>query len=203
MEKSIESVWQNGFLDADELKVPKIKNLYNRKSTLVIGKIKKTHKLHLLLREISATIWVVILALSGHITTAIVTGTLFRLMNNYYNSILKPLKLINKSKNSYDYLTTFRNKLHEITTKKLLFMGIICPLIYILFMYIFYNELGTYEKNIKNLFGTLNNGSILLYSYIVISITMFLIAYLSEKAIYRNSLKKLDEIIADMEELRT
>lgn len=202
MEESIKHIWAKGFLNSEELKAPKINDLYTRKSALTIGKIKKAYTLDVLLGEISVTIFVITLAFLGYYTTAISISTIYTLMHFYYKSILKPLETINIETNSYEYLTTYKNKFGLVNKKRRFFMTIYFPFIWILLMYIFYNESGLYEKIIKSIFGTLNNYSIFIFSYLTISITMLIIAYLSEKVMYNNSLKKIDEIIADMEVLR-
>lgn len=203
MKKSIENIWPKGFLDSNHLKAVKINNLYNKKSALVINKLKKTNTLTIVLGNIASTLLLIGLAFLGYYITAISLGTVFTLMDLYYRSILKPLKYINTTTTSYDYLITYKNKFRQVNRKRSFFMGAVFPLIFIFLMYIYYNEMGIYQKVIRVLFGTLNNVSILLSSYIVISITMFLIAYLSKKAMYSTSIKKINEIIADMEELRT
>ena len=55
MEKSIEAIWKDGFLDVNELIVPKLNNLYNQKSIHIIDKILRMGKINL--------IYLVILAL--------------------------------------------------------------------------------------------------------------------------------------------
>ena len=43
MEKSIEQMWNNGFLKNEKLLAPKLNDLYNQKSQLVIDKLKRTY----------------------------------------------------------------------------------------------------------------------------------------------------------------
>ena len=47
MEKSIESIWKEGFLEKDAMVAPKINNLYNQKSIHIIDKFKRMFKINL------------------------------------------------------------------------------------------------------------------------------------------------------------
>ncbi len=47
MEKSIESIWKQGFLNSDALVAPKLNNLYNQKSIHLIDKFKRMFKINL------------------------------------------------------------------------------------------------------------------------------------------------------------
>ena len=41
MEKSIESIWKEGFLQKNAMVAPKLNNLYNKKSIHIIDKFKR------------------------------------------------------------------------------------------------------------------------------------------------------------------
>lgn len=47
MEKSIESIWKEGFLESDALVAPKLNDLYNQKSKHTIDKFKRMGKMNL------------------------------------------------------------------------------------------------------------------------------------------------------------
>ena len=47
MEKSIESIWKQGFLENDAMVAPKLNNLYNQKSIHIIDKFKRMFKINL------------------------------------------------------------------------------------------------------------------------------------------------------------
>ena len=48
MEKSIENIWKEGFLKSDALLVPKINDLYNKKSIHIIDKFRRMFKINLI-----------------------------------------------------------------------------------------------------------------------------------------------------------
>lgn len=202
MERSIENIWSKGFLNSNELKAPKINNLYNRKSALVIEKIKKSYKLDMKLGIIIIALSVIAFSYFALYITAIYTAIVFTLLFLYNESIMKSLNAINITTNSFDYLTTYRNKLHESIRKTYFLMGVFFPLVLLLGYYVSYNESGIYEKVMMK-FGTLSNSIILLSSYLILSVIMLLAYFLSLKLLYGSSLKKLDDIITDVEELRS
>ena len=45
MEKSIESIWKEGFVNDDKLIAPKVNDLYNQKSIDHVSKFKKMYKI--------------------------------------------------------------------------------------------------------------------------------------------------------------
>ena len=56
MEKSIETIWREGFLKEDALIVPKLNDLYNQKSQQLIEKLIRMHGK----RPISAKTWIIL-----------------------------------------------------------------------------------------------------------------------------------------------
>ena len=46
MEKSIESIWKEGFLKKDALVAPKLNNLYNQKSKHLIDKFQRMYQIN-------------------------------------------------------------------------------------------------------------------------------------------------------------
>ena len=47
MEKSIETIWKEGFLKSDALVAPKVNDLYNQKSNHIIDKFKRMYEINL------------------------------------------------------------------------------------------------------------------------------------------------------------
>ena len=48
MEKSIESIWKEGFLKSDALVAPKLNDLYNQKSEHVVDKVNRLYTINLI-----------------------------------------------------------------------------------------------------------------------------------------------------------
>lgn len=201
MEKSIESIWNKGFLNSEELTAPKINDLYNKKSELVIEKIKKTYTMDMKLGVLFIGIIVLILCFFTLYYTALYTAFTFTLLFLYNKNLIKSLENIDITTNSYDYLVTYRTKFKQLSKKNAIIMGTIFPLVILLGYYITYTELGIYDK-VMLIFGSLNRISIFIISYVVTSLCILFVYYLSIKIMYGASLKKIDTIITDIKELR-
>lgn len=48
MEKSIETIWREGFLKSDALVAPKLNELYNQKSIHIVDKFKSMYRINLI-----------------------------------------------------------------------------------------------------------------------------------------------------------
>ena len=48
MEKSIETIWKEGFLNNDALLAPQVNNLYHKKSNHIVDKFKRMFKFNLI-----------------------------------------------------------------------------------------------------------------------------------------------------------
>lgn len=60
MEKSIESIWKEGFLNKDALVAPKIMDLYNKKSIHIIDKFKRMFKINLIAIVVFSSVFLVV-----------------------------------------------------------------------------------------------------------------------------------------------
>ena len=48
MKKSIETIWQEGFLNNEALVAPKLNDLYNQKSIHIVDKFKRMYKINII-----------------------------------------------------------------------------------------------------------------------------------------------------------
>mgnify|MGYP006193106251 CR=1 FL=1 len=60
MQKSIETIWKEGFLEDDKLVAPKLNNLYNQKSRHLVDKLRRTFRINLIALVIMAIAFLVI-----------------------------------------------------------------------------------------------------------------------------------------------
>jgi len=60
MEKSIESIWKEGFLKSDALVAPKVNNLYTQKSIHVIDKFKRMFRINLIAIVVFSFVFLII-----------------------------------------------------------------------------------------------------------------------------------------------
>ena len=211
MEKSIESIWKDGFLEKDALVAPKINELYKQKSIHIIDKIKRMMKMNLYaifgFAVINSGIYV---ALGTPITGIVI---FFLLMGVCWVSIkqAKTLKNIDSNLSSYDYIMTFRTWLNLAISNNSKVMRFIYPLAFLAALMPIIHAL----KTVKVTQEAITQSSLhLMYG---IPTVMWLIAIAIAGAmfvygdkiykwdvslVYSRVFQKLDELIADMEELK-
>jgi len=204
MEKSIEKIWKNGFLNEDLL-TPKIKSLYNQKSiSLVESIINKFKKNVLLLIPLGILVFIFNIALDNDnaifwgIISAIPCFGWFLLGKKQLNAI----KEIDYKSNSYDYLVSIQEKINHIRSfnKRLIITCV--PLGFLpMLIYTYFNNQG---KTIGEIFGIdgLNYPTLAIFLLIPI---LTIITVLIADFLFKNSLKSktldIDSLIKEMEEL--
>jgi hypothetical protein len=204
MEKSIEKIWKNGFLNEDLL-TPKIKSLYNQKSiSLVESIINKFKKNVLLLIPLGILVFIFNIALDNDnaifwgIISAIPCFGWFLLGKKQ----LKAIKEIDYKSNSYDYLVSIQEKINHIRSfnKRLIITCV--PLGFLpMLIYTYFNNQG---KTIGEIFGIdgLNYPTLAIFLLIPI---LTIITVLIADFLFKNSLKSktldIDSLIKEMEEL--
>lgn len=217
MEKSIESIWKQGFLNNDALVAPKLNNLYDQKSIHLIDKFKRMFKINLnaiiagsiLFLGVSFLIGIPYMGIGFFLTLSIIVIVNRRLSAG--------LNKIDKSDSSYLYIKAFNNWMKQQVSVNRKMAGFYYPFFFLSFVLGFWH----YHINGKQLGETITNKIILNYPatdlvfgvplFIIpgVILMMVLLSYLGGrlynwdlKVVYGGLLKKLDEIIADMEELR-
>jgi len=114
MEKSIESIWKDGFLKNDALVVPKLNDLYNKKSIDIVDKFRRMYRINI----IGLIVFAVVLLPIATITKIPYMGMpmfiLFLTIAFFGSKFKRKLDNINKSLNSYQYLKTFDNWTKEM-----------------------------------------------------------------------------------------
>jgi hypothetical protein len=113
MEKSIESIWKEGFLKNDALVAPKINDLYNQKSTHIIDKFKRMSNINLIAIVVGSF---VILAASFLVKIPVMGIMMFVFLNALVivnRKLLKGLVKIDKNVSSYEYLKAFSGWLND------------------------------------------------------------------------------------------
>ena len=206
MEKLIEKIWENGFLNED-LITPKIKSLYNQKSiSLVESIINKFKKKVLILIPLGILFFILNIILDndnaifwGIISAAPCFGW-FLLGKKQ----LKAIKEIDYKSNSYDYLVSIQERINHIRrfNKRLIITCV--PLGFMpMLIYTYFNNQG---KTIGEIFGVdgLNYPIIAIFSIIPI---LTIIAVLIDDFVFKINLKGktlgIDSLIKEMEELNS
>jgi hypothetical protein len=200
MDKSIEQIWKNGFLNEDLL-IPKVKSLYNQKSiSMVENSINKFKKQIFLLIPLGILVFIFNIILDNE--NAIFWGSISAIpcfgLFLLGKKQLKELKKIDYKSNSYDYLVSIKEHINQIRSfnKKLILTCVPLGLLPML-IYTYFNQQG---KTIGEIFGVdgLNYPTISIFLLIPI---LTLIAVLIFDFLSKNKTFDITSLIKEMEEL--
>ena len=127
MEKSIETIWKEGFLESNALVAPKLNDLYNQKSKHITDKLIRMFKINLYAIVIMAVVIWVIYALigvpyAGLFIFLMLMGVFF-LARKQGKSLVR----LDHSLSSYEYLTSFNNWMKAIISKNVSVMRFFLP----------------------------------------------------------------------------
>jgi len=200
MENSIETIWTKGFLKEETLAAPRINNLYQKKSKLLIEKLKRTYRI-----DNRSIIPLAILSIIGFSAV----GQFF--LGLYVMALMLGMFLLNKKKlaslerisidtTSYEYLLKYREMFLQLKRFYTGLLGFGLPIAAIIGYIIFF-----WNSPVLNGFLQLK---VIYIIGLLLGLSLFLSALgvtayrLSLKLIYGGFIQKLDEMIADMNELR-
>ena len=213
MEKSIESIWKEGFLNTDALVAPKINDIYNRKSKSTVDKLLQMGKVNLSAIVIGA---LVILLTSFFLKTflsGILLSALFVWLAVYGHRQAEKIGRVDKGINSYQYVSAVNQRLKEAIASYVRVYRFFYPAFLIVFsLGIWFSEFGqalsdkivTKYPDIDMMYSIPTYG--LLGLLVVAGLTSLFagsIYRLDLKFAYGNVFKKLDELVADMEQLKS
>jgi len=200
MENSIETIWTKGFLKEETLAAPRINNLYQKKSKLLIEKLKRTYRI-----DNRSIIPLAILSIIGFSAV----GQFF--LGLYVMALMLGMFLLNKKKlaslerisidtTSYEYLLKYREMFLQLKRFYTGLLGFGLPIAAIIgYIIFFWNSPalnGFLQLKVIYIIGLLLGLSLFLSA---LGVTAY---RLSLKLIYGGFIQKLDEMIADMNELR-
>jgi len=218
MEKSIENIWKEGFLKSDALVAPKINNLYDHKSMHIIDKFKRMFRINLIAIIAFAFVFLTV----SYFIEIPITGTIFfiTLMTVVIinKKLLNGLERIDKGANSYQYLKAFNEWIKKQIAINKRMSTFLYPIFFMTFINSFwFNDaegipLGERLVN-EVLIGFPNSymiQGIPLTIIIIILIIAGLLAFFGGKIyewdlniVYGRVFKKLEELLTDLESLRS
>ncbi|MDN5202694.1 hypothetical protein QQ008_14995 [Fulvivirgaceae bacterium BMA10] len=218
MEKSIEIIWKEGFLNKDALVAPKLNDLYNQKSKHIIDKYMRMFKINLVAIVVGSLILLPGSFLIGMPYMGVPMFFILNAMVIVDKRLLGELKEIDNNITSYEYLKTFDKWIKRKIIVNTRMARILYPytFIAILMGFWFINEDGNrlgetiVTKLIENypdiylIFGIPLTG--IIGALMIIGILTFFggrIYRWDMNLVYGRVLRKLEEIISDMEELRS
>ena len=218
MEKSIESIWKEGFLKNDALVAPKLNDLYNKKSTHLVDKYKRMFKINLIAIVVGSFL---ILGASIILGIPVMGVGYFIILNAIVivnRKLLPEIEKIDKNVSSYHFIKAFYSWMKEKFSINRKMASYYYPLFFLSVVLGFWFS----NQNGAPLGETLVNKVVLNYPdlYLVFGIPLigilglililFILAFFGGRIynwdlnlVYGRVMKKLDEMIADMEELRS
>jgi len=217
MEKSIESIWKQGFLKSEALVAPKLNDLYNQKSTHIIDKFNNMFRKNLIALVIGAFFAVGFTYWNEMPYLGICMFVILNLLAMVNYKVWKSLGEIDKTVDSFHYLKSFDKWMKEQVKMNRRFAKFMYPASFLSIILGFW--LGDFggsipgeklvEEIVSNYPDTLLVFGIPIYGVLaIIIITALLIKFgdkiydFDVKLVYGRIFNKLDELIADMEEIK-
>ncbi|GAA4949923.1 hypothetical protein GCM10023314_24110 [Algibacter agarivorans] len=211
MEKSIESIWKQGFLENDAMVAPKLNNLYNQKSIHIIDKFKRMFKINLN----ALVVFSFFILIASFFVKIPVMGVLMFILFNVIvivnKRLLKGLNDIDKNVSSYQYLKSFDTWMKAQIAVNYKMSKYIYPYIFIA-MVSGFGFSSHFRETLNRILGGYQPyvlyGIPVFWVLTMIAIVVVLAIFGGRiykwdlKIVYGRILKKLDELIADMEDLR-
>ncbi|WP_339915966.1 hypothetical protein [Yeosuana marina] len=211
MEKSIESIWKEGFLDSNAMVAPKLNNLYNQKSIHIIDKFKRMFKINLIALVVFSFIILIVSFFSKIPVMGILMFILFNVIVIVNKRLFKGLNTIDKNVSSYEYLKAFDTWMKDQIAVNYKMSKYIYPYIFIALVSGFWFS-NPFRETLNRLFGNYQPYMVfdtpvfwaigMLLMVILLAIFGGRIYKWDLNIVYGHILKKLDELIADMEDLR-
>ena len=217
MEKSIESIWKEGFLNKDALVAPKIMDLYNKKSIHIIDKFKRMFKINLIAIVVFSSVFLVVSFFIGIPIMGIIFFITLGILVIINKRLLSDLEKIDKGDSSYQYLKAFNDWIKEQVSINERGSRFLYPIIFLSFV------IGFWFKDAKGMILGERLVNKLLNSYpemyliqgvplvgiIAVLVVVIILAMLGGiiyrwdlNIVYGRVFRKLKELLTDMEELK-
>jgi len=217
MEKSIETIWQEGFLKNEALVAPKLNDLYNQKSIHIVDKFKRMYKINI----IAIFVFAIFLLPLSYFTNMPYMGIpifiLFNVIIFFSRKFKKKLDKIDTSLNSFRYLNSFNEWINEMVSFNTKISRYLYPYVFLSMVAgfwfgsfgedipgeVFVNSLLEDYPNMIIVFGLPLAG--IVGAIFIIAILAFFggrIGMWDLNLVYGGIMKKLDQLLSEMEQLR-
>ena len=208
MRKTIEATWREGFLHTNALVAPKVNNLYTRKSQHIAERIQRMLRINQLAILIGAPIaWVMLSAVGLPYTGAIMWAAWTGLVVIRHLSIAK-FAAPDTSLDSYQYLKAFQGWLKGRMARSRRMQRHLYAVTFLAIAVGMGASAGG-QQWIRSIIESLVNGVpvVLIAGVVAVAIVLELfggaIFDFDVNIVYREVFRKLDEMVAEMEELRS
>ena len=212
MEKSIESIWKEGFLAKDALVAPFVNDLYNQKSEHIIEKFKRMFRINLKAVVVGAILGLIGFPLMKMPITGVGLAIVLVVIVVVNKRLLNTLGQVDKCQNSFEYLKAFDSWMKFQISLNAKMAKWYYPVIFLsVALGIWFSPHSTkiFEQVPAHIpLGPLFSGVplFMLIPLIVITFVLWIygdrIYHWDLNVVYGRVLKKLTEILSDMEELR-
>ncbi len=218
MERSIETIWKDGFLKNDALVAPKVINLYNKKSIHIIDKFKRMFRINLIAIVVFSFAFLVVSFFVGIPIMGVIFFSTLMVLVFINKKLLNGLEKIDKGENSYEYLKDFNDWVNMQVSLNKKMSRFLYPVIFMSIV------LGFYFKDAEGIFlgERLINQQLVhfpdlilifgipLIGILAVIIVIGLLAYFGARIyewdlniVYGRIFRKLHELLKDVEELRS
>jgi hypothetical protein len=212
MTKSIEAMWKEGFVNEAHLCAPKINDLYNRKSQNIVDKLQNMFAINIKAIILGSVIMLIIMSLVGAPFLGLYICCLLVPLIIIAKKELKKSVNLSKGQSSYDYIMSFNNWLQSSIKAYSGYYKIFYPMFFLgMATQAVVSKAG--GKLIVLLVEVFPTEMIILgqpyYILVALALLTLIVARYAEafyrldlNIVYGRQFKKLDELIADMQELR-
>lgn len=211
MEKSIESIWKQGFLDNNALVAPKLNNLYNQKSIHIIDKFKRMFKINLA----AIVVFSFMILVASILVKIPIMGVLMFIILNVLVIVnirlLKSLNDIDRNVSSYEYLKSFDAWMKAQIAVNYKMSQFIYPYIFVAMVAGFWFS-SSFRETLNRIFGSYQLYRVFdipVFLVLGMLLIIILLAIFGGKIykwdlnlVYGRLLEKLKVLITDMEDLR-
>ena len=212
MEKSIEAIWKEGFLNEKSLVAPKVNDLYNQKSRHVVDRVIRMFRVNLIVIVVTAFIFPVVYYFLDALWQGVAASFLLLLTAWYNKRQINGIKTLDTGATSLDYLKSLDQWLKDVLLKSEKVARLSYPLyllIAISTIWSAWNKQGLTLKIHQKFPDLIAIGDIPLVAQILAALTILLMISYSVKIykwevrlMYGRVFGKLRETIAEMEKLK-
>lgn len=218
MKKSIELIWKEGFLKNDALIAPKINRLYSQKSIHIIDKFKRMFRINLIAIVAFSSLFLIASYFIGIPVMGAIFFVTLAVLVMINQRLLRSLEKIDKGNSSYAYLKSFKHWMdHQIGVNKRL-STLLYPIFFMAFVLGFWFKdaegLPLGERLVEKILTSFPEMTLVFGIPLAgIIIAVFVMSFLAHfggriykwdmNIVYGSVIKKLDELIADIENLNS
>jgi hypothetical protein len=203
MEKSIEQIWKEGFINEKALIAPKLNDIYNQRSHNLIDKLIRKMEFEVkLLIPMSIFVGIINTFIAEHIVWGILSFIPFIPFFIMGRKQLKSVRNLDYNLNCYEYLKSVDQKFKSILRfNEKMTVIVVAIFLFPMLLYTYFNQ---QDKTFGEIFGASEIGGSNLLIFLILPVILFIswgIFRIASKVIYKERVK-MQVLIEDMEALQ-